>query len=66
MSIVVAFVPYPVVTNDKLLIAVFGGFFLGAGIGLTIRGGGVIDGTEILAIFLNRKRISKEFLSANH
>jgi uncharacterized membrane-anchored protein YitT (DUF2179 family) len=44
-----------VVTNDKLLIAVFGGFFLGAGIGLTIRGGGVIDGTEILAIFFNRK-----------
>ena len=51
----VAFIPYPVVTNDKLLIAVFGGFFLGAGIGLTIRGGGVIDGTEILAIYFNRK-----------
>jgi uncharacterized membrane-anchored protein YitT (DUF2179 family) len=55
LAVVVAFVPYPVVTNDKLLIAVFGGFFLGAGIGLTIRGGGVIDGTEILAIFFNRK-----------
>ena len=50
LAIVVAFLPYPVVTNDKLLVAVFGGFFLGAGIGLTIRGGGVIDGTEILAI----------------
>ena len=56
LALVVAFVPYPVVTNDKLLIAVFGGFFLGAGIGLTIRGGAVIDGTEILAIFLSRKR----------
>jgi uncharacterized membrane-anchored protein YitT (DUF2179 family) len=55
LAAAVAFIPYPVVTNDKLLIAVFGGFFLGAGIGLTIRGGGVIDGTEILAIFLNRK-----------
>jgi uncharacterized membrane-anchored protein YitT (DUF2179 family) len=55
LAMAVAFIPYPVVTNDKLLIAVFGGFFLGAGIGLTIRGGGVIDGTEILAIFLNRK-----------
>ena len=55
LALVVAVVPYPVVTNDKLLIAVFGGFFLGAGIGLTIRGGGVIDGTEILAIFFNRK-----------
>jgi uncharacterized membrane-anchored protein YitT (DUF2179 family) len=55
LAAAVAFIPYPVVTNDKLLIAVFGGFFLGAGIGLTIRGGGVIDGTEILAIYFNRK-----------
>ncbi|HEV8285621.1 MAG TPA: YitT family protein [Chitinophagaceae bacterium] len=55
LAIAVAVIPYPIVTNDKLLIAVFGGFFLGAGIGLTIRGGGVIDGTEILAIFFNRK-----------
>jgi uncharacterized membrane-anchored protein YitT (DUF2179 family) len=56
LALVVAIVPYPVVTDDKLLIAVFGGFFLGAGIGLTIRGGAVIDGTEILAIFLSRKQ----------
>jgi uncharacterized membrane-anchored protein YitT (DUF2179 family) len=56
LALAVAIVPYPVVTNDKLLIAVFGGFFLGAGIGLTIRGGAVVDGTEILAIFLSRKR----------
>jgi uncharacterized membrane-anchored protein YitT (DUF2179 family) len=55
LALAVAFIPYPIVTDDKLLISVFGGFFLGAGIGLTIRGGGVIDGTEILAIFLNRK-----------
>lgn len=55
LAFTVAAIPYPTVTNDKLLIAVFGGFFLGAGIGLTIRGGGVIDGTEILAIFFNRK-----------
>ena len=56
LALVVAIFPYPIVTEDKLLIAVFGGFFLGAGIGLTIRGGAVIDGTEILAIFLSRKR----------
>lgn len=56
LAIVVATVHFPVVTDDKLLVAVFGGFFLGAGIGLTIRGGGVIDGTEILAIALSRKR----------
>jgi uncharacterized membrane-anchored protein YitT (DUF2179 family) len=55
LALAVAAVPYPVITNDKLLVSVFGGFFLGAGIGLTIRGGGAIDGTEILAIFLNRK-----------
>lgn len=56
LAIVVATVHFPIVTDDKLLVAVFGGFFLGAGIGLTIRGGGVIDGTEILAIALSRKR----------
>jgi uncharacterized membrane-anchored protein YitT (DUF2179 family) len=56
LAIVVAVFPYPHVTSDKILVAVFGGFFIGAGIGLCIRGGGVIDGTEILAIFLSRKR----------
>jgi uncharacterized membrane-anchored protein YitT (DUF2179 family) len=56
LALVLATVHYPIVTNDKVLIAVFGGFFLGAGIGLVIRGGAVIDGTEILAIFLSRKR----------
>jgi uncharacterized membrane-anchored protein YitT (DUF2179 family) len=56
LALVVAIFPYPTITNDKLLISVFGGFFLGAGIGLSIRGGCVIDGTEILAISLSRKR----------
>jgi uncharacterized membrane-anchored protein YitT (DUF2179 family) len=37
------------------MVAVFGGFFLGAGIGMSVRGGAVIDGTEVLAIFLSRK-----------
>ncbi len=55
LAISVHFIPVPVVTDDKLLIAVFGGFFLGAGIGLAIRGGSVIDGTEILAIFVSKK-----------
>lgn len=45
----------PTITTDPLLVAVFGGFFLGLGIGLAIRGGGVIDGTEVLAIYLSRK-----------
>ncbi|MFC2085164.1 YitT family protein [Bacteroidota bacterium] len=55
LAIVVHFVPYPLITSDKLLIAVFGGFFLGAGIGMAIRGGSVIDGTEVLAIFLSKR-----------
>ncbi len=55
LALVVHFVPYPLITSDKLLIAVFGGFFLGAGIGMAIRGGAVIDGTEVLAIFLSKK-----------
>ncbi|MBI3260166.1 MAG: YitT family protein [Ignavibacteriae bacterium] len=55
LAIVTAFVPFPAITHDKLLVAVFGGFFLGAGVGLTIRGGAVLDGTEVLAIALSKK-----------
>lgn len=55
LALCVATVPFPNVTNDDLLVAVFGGFFLGAGIGLAVRGGAVIDGTEILAIYLSKK-----------
>lgn len=52
---VLAIVEFPTVTHDHLLIAVFGGFFLGVGIGLSIRGGSVIDGTEVLAIYSSKK-----------
>lgn len=55
LAVVVHFISYPLITSDKLLIAVFGGFFLGAGIGMAIRGGSVIDGTEVLAIHLSKK-----------
>lgn len=55
LALAVAFIPYPQITQDKLLIAIFGGFFLGLGIGLAVRGGGVIDGTEVLAISLTRR-----------
>jgi uncharacterized membrane-anchored protein YitT (DUF2179 family) len=55
LAIALAFIEFPEITEDKLLVAVFGGFFLGAGIGLSIRGGAVLDGTEILAIFLSRR-----------
>ncbi len=55
LALAIHFIPYPVVTTDKLLIAVFGGFFLGAGIGLAIRGGAVLDGTEVLAIYFSKR-----------
>jgi len=55
LSVCLATVTFTNVTNDHLLVAAFGGFFLGAGIGLAIRGGAVIDGTEVLAIFLSKK-----------
>lgn len=55
LSLTLLFINYPTITSDKLLISIFGGAFLGAGIGLSIRGGGVLDGTEVLSIYLNRK-----------
>lgn len=55
LSIAVEVIPYPQITQDKLLVSVFGGFFLGAGIGLSMRGGGVIDGTEVLALNISKR-----------
>ena len=55
LSLVLAFVSFPDVTPDKLLTAVFGGFFIGAGIGLAIRGGSILDGTEIAALLISKK-----------
>lgn len=55
LALVLVFVEFPIITNDKLLVAIFGGFFLGAGIGLNVRGQAVIDGTEVMAILFSRK-----------
>ncbi|HEY1006848.1 MAG TPA: YitT family protein [Sphingobacteriaceae bacterium] len=55
LALIIFFVEFPVITEDKLLISIFGGFFLGAGIGLAIRGGCVLDGTEIMAVYINRR-----------
>lgn len=54
LAVCLVIIPYPDVTSDKLLTAVFGGFFIGAGIGLAIRGGAVLDGTEIAALLVSR------------
>jgi len=69
LSVCVALAPFPEVTSDKLLTAVFGGFFLGAGIGLAIRAGAVLDGTEIAALLISRYshsfRVSDVILGLN-
>jgi uncharacterized membrane-anchored protein YitT (DUF2179 family) len=54
LSLCLAFIKYPDVTPDRLLTAVFGGFFIGAGIGLAIRGGAVLDGTEVAALLISK------------
>jgi uncharacterized membrane-anchored protein YitT (DUF2179 family) len=55
LSAVLATVHFPDVTPDRLLTAVFGGFFIGAGIGLAVRGGAVLDGTEIAALLVSKR-----------
>ena len=55
LAAALALIPFPDVTPDLVLTAVFGGFFLGAGIGLAIRGGAVLDGTEIAALLISRR-----------
>ena len=55
LSVALATIPFPDVTPDLVLTAVFGGFFLGAGIGLAVRGGAVLDGTEIAALLISRQ-----------
>jgi uncharacterized membrane-anchored protein YitT (DUF2179 family) len=55
LALALTFIPYPVITSDKLLISIFGGVFLGIGIGLGMRGGCAIDGIEVLALYTLRK-----------
>lgn len=55
LSIGLLFISINPITHDKLLIAIFGGILIGTGVGLVIRGGGVIDGAEVIAVFTGRK-----------
>jgi len=55
LAVVLEVVHFPDVTDDLLLTAVFGGFFIGAGIGLAVRGGAVLDGTEIAALLISKR-----------
>ncbi|HET6764226.1 MAG TPA: YitT family protein [Longimicrobiaceae bacterium] len=69
LAVCLATVHYPDVTPDRLLTAVFGGFFIGAGVGLAMRGGAVLDGTEIAALLISRRssvvRVSDVILALN-
>jgi uncharacterized membrane-anchored protein YitT (DUF2179 family) len=55
LATALALLDYPDVTHDLVLTAVFGGVFLGAGIGLAVRGGAVLDGTEIAALIISKR-----------
>lgn len=55
LAIMIHYESFEPVTDDKLLIAIFGGLFLGSGIGLTVKNGAVLDGSEILGIFINER-----------
>jgi uncharacterized membrane-anchored protein YitT (DUF2179 family) len=55
IALTMHFVPFPELTHDKLLVAMFGGFFLGIGIGLSMRGGGTFDGMEVIALLTFKK-----------
>jgi uncharacterized membrane-anchored protein YitT (DUF2179 family) len=55
LTIGLLLVDMPSVTNDKLLIAIFGGILIGTGVGLVIRSGGVLDGAEVIAVFTRRR-----------
>ncbi len=59
LALCLAIVPYPDVTPDNLLTAIFGGFFIGTGIGLAMRGGAVLDGTEVAAVLLSKSHIHR-------
>ena len=51
LSVCLAVLPEFALTNDKLLISIFGGVFLGIGIGLIMRAGAALDGIEVLAVY---------------
>src|SRR5882757_9817516 len=57
LGLCLLYMPYPQVTSDKLLVSIFGGVFMGIGVGLSIRGGCALDGIEVLALYTG-KRIS--------
>jgi uncharacterized membrane-anchored protein YitT (DUF2179 family) len=57
LGLCLQFIHYPQITSDKLLVSIFGGVFMGIGVGLAMRGGCALDGIEVLALYTG-KRVS--------
>ncbi|MDT3401967.1 YitT family protein [Mucilaginibacter terrae] len=57
LGLALLLIPFQPVTSDKLLVSIFGGVFMGIGVGLAMRGGCALDGIEVLALYTG-KRIS--------
>jgi uncharacterized membrane-anchored protein YitT (DUF2179 family) len=55
LSLCINLIPFPHLHYDKLLLSVFGGFFLGIGSGMAMRGGCALDGMEVLAVYTLRR-----------
>ncbi len=55
IALTMQFVEFPELTHDKLLVAMFGGFFMGIAVGLCMRGGGTFDGMEVLVLMTTKK-----------
>jgi uncharacterized membrane-anchored protein YitT (DUF2179 family)/predicted metal-dependent HD superfamily phosphohydrolase len=55
LGVCLLLIPDYALTNDKLLISIFGGVFLGVGIGLVMRAGAALDGIEVLALYTLKK-----------
>ena len=49
------FIPFPEVSHDKLIVSVFGGFFIGLGVGFGMKSGIALDGIEVLAVYTGKK-----------
>lgn len=57
LGLALLLIPFEPVTSDKLLVSIFGGVFMGIGVGLAMRGGCALDGIEVLALYTG-KRVS--------
>lgn len=55
LGICLYFIPFPEVSHDKLIVSVFGGFFIGLGVGFGMKAGIALDGIEVLAVYTGKK-----------